>query len=266
MFSLEVVNTDLFLDMPMTTQALYFHLGLRADDDGFIASPKRVLRTLGCSEDDLKVLISKRYVIPFDSGVILITHWNQNNYIRQDRYVPTAYQNELSQVTKINGVFERTIPKDQEMLPIGILPDNQTVYPEENNTVENNTEKKKKNNNGSMRQEKCEKYPVRDVVEYLNQKAEKNFKPEAAGTMKPIIARFEEGYTLDDFKTVIDKKVDDWGGDPDMDQYLRPKTLFSPTNFEGYLNQKIIPKKNSRIDEEHPDQRKDYDLLVREIF
>lgn len=94
MFSLDVVDTDKFLDMPVSTQALYFQLGMRADDDGFVASPKRITQMVGCASDDLKILITKGFVIPFDSGVCLIRDWLTNNYIRPDRYKPTMREQE----------------------------------------------------------------------------------------------------------------------------------------------------------------------------
>ncbi len=79
MFSLDVVDTDKFLEMPLSTQALYFHFGMRADDDGFVSSPKRIIKSLCCNEDDLKLLIAKGYLIPFESGVVVISDWNINN-------------------------------------------------------------------------------------------------------------------------------------------------------------------------------------------
>ena len=91
MFSLDVVDTDSFLDMPVTSQALYFHLGMRADDDGFVSSPKKIIKTSGCNIDDLNVLISKGFLIPFSSGVVVITDWRINNYLRPDRYNATRY-------------------------------------------------------------------------------------------------------------------------------------------------------------------------------
>lgn len=85
MFSLDVVDTDLFMEMPKTSQLLYYNLGMRADDDGFIGNPKRLLKLLGADEDDLKVLVAKGFIILFESGIIVITHWKQNNYLRNDR-------------------------------------------------------------------------------------------------------------------------------------------------------------------------------------
>lgn len=97
MFSLSVVDTDRFLEMPASTQALYFHLGMRADDDGFVASPKKIVVLANCSNDDLKLLFSKGYLIPFESGVVVITDWRKNNLIKSDRYHETEYKEEKRQ-------------------------------------------------------------------------------------------------------------------------------------------------------------------------
>ena len=105
MFSLDVVDTDNFLDMPLSAQGLYFHLGMRADDDGFISSPKKIIKIVNASEDDLKLLIIKGYLIPFESGVIVIKHWRQNNYVKGDRYKPTIYQNERKQLYAENNIY-----------------------------------------------------------------------------------------------------------------------------------------------------------------
>ena len=94
MFSQQITESDSFLDMPLSAQALYFHLGMSADDDGFVNSPKRVQRVIGANDDDLRLLIAKKFVIAFDSGVIVIKHWKINNYIQKDRYTPTVYTDE----------------------------------------------------------------------------------------------------------------------------------------------------------------------------
>ena len=96
MFTQKIIDSDAFLDMPLSTQSLYFHLNMRADDDGFINNPKRIQRTIGASDDDLKLLLAKRFVIGFDSGVIVIKHWRMHNTLRKDRYNPTQYQDELA--------------------------------------------------------------------------------------------------------------------------------------------------------------------------
>lgn len=94
MFNKAIVQTDVFLDMPLTTQALYFHLSMHADDYGFV-SPKYVMRIIGANDDDLKLLIAKRYLLTFESGVVVIKHWQVNNTIRKDRSHPTTYKTEL---------------------------------------------------------------------------------------------------------------------------------------------------------------------------
>lgn len=107
MFSLEIVDTDAFLDMPTSSQNLYFHLGMRADDDGFVASPKRIIKVIGSSEDDLRILVEKKFIIAFDTGIVVIKHWKINNYLRPDRYKETNYLDEKSQlITKENGAYK----------------------------------------------------------------------------------------------------------------------------------------------------------------
>lgn len=96
MFSLSVVDTDWFLDLPLSTQALYFHLNLRADDDGFVDAPNSIVRKIGASKNDFDLLVAKRYVLKFESGIIVIKHWRMHNTIQKDRYHPTQFQEELN--------------------------------------------------------------------------------------------------------------------------------------------------------------------------
>lgn len=98
MFAKTIIDSDAFLEMPATAQMLYFHLAMRADDDGFINSPKRIMRMIGSGDDDLKLLIVKRFIIPFESGVVVIKHWKIHNFIQSDRYKETAYLEEKSRI------------------------------------------------------------------------------------------------------------------------------------------------------------------------
>ena len=110
MFAKTIIDSDAFLDMPLSAQALYFHLSMRADDDGFINNPKKIQRMIGGSDDDLKLLILKRFVIPFESGVCVIKHWKIHNYIQKDRYTPTIYQEEkASLIVKGNKAYTECI-------------------------------------------------------------------------------------------------------------------------------------------------------------
>lgn len=107
MLSTDVTETDMFLDMPLSTQALYFHMVLAGDDDGFIAAPKRIQRMIGCNDDDFKLLLAKGFIIPFESGVCVIRHWRVHNYIRSDRYKKTVYSSEKNMLPiEDNGEYQ----------------------------------------------------------------------------------------------------------------------------------------------------------------
>lgn len=122
MFSKTIIDSDQFLDMPLSTQALYFHLSMRADDDGFINSPKRIMRTIGASDDDMKLLIAKQFIIPFESGVVVIKHWKIHNYIQKDRYKETMYTDEKNcLMVEKGGVYTL----DTECIQNGYISDTQ---------------------------------------------------------------------------------------------------------------------------------------------
>lgn len=111
MFAKTIIDSDAFLDMPLSAQALYFHLSMRADDDGFVNNPKKIQRMVGASDDDGKLLAMKRFILNFESGVIVIKHWKIHNYIRNDRYKETVYQAEKSMlVEKENKAYTFGIP------------------------------------------------------------------------------------------------------------------------------------------------------------
>lgn len=106
MFAKTIIDSDEFLDMPLSTQALYFHLSMRADDEGFINNPKKIMRMIGASQNELEILIAKRYILSFDTGVIVIKHWKIHNYIQKDRFKPTLYKEEKDLIgTKENKSY-----------------------------------------------------------------------------------------------------------------------------------------------------------------
>lgn len=122
MFNKQITRSDAFLDMPRSTRLLYYDLNLDADDDGFVDKYKSIMRLTGASEDDLKILIAKSFVIPFETGVIVIKHWKINNLIRNDRHKPTTYQEEKSQLLlKENGAYTikttKCLPNDNQRYP-----------------------------------------------------------------------------------------------------------------------------------------------------
>ena len=105
MFAKTIVDSDMFIDMPMSARLLYYDLAMRADDDGFVNSPKKIMKFVGASVDDMNVLIAKQFIIPFESGVVVIKHWRIHNYIRKDTYKETPYKDEkaLLYLDKNNG-------------------------------------------------------------------------------------------------------------------------------------------------------------------
>ncbi|CEO20640.1 DNA replication protein [Paraclostridium sordellii] len=116
MFSLKVIDTDLFLDMPLSTQALYFHLSMRADDDGFIGNHKKIMRMIGSSDDDMKILVAKQLIIPFETGVCVIKHWRVHNYIQKDRYNPTFYKAEKALLVANDNIYEKAERMDTKCI------------------------------------------------------------------------------------------------------------------------------------------------------
>lgn len=129
MFTQKIIDSDAFLDMPLSTQSLYFHLNMRADDDGFVNNPKKIQRMIGASEDDLKLLIAKRFILAFDNGVIVIKHWRMHNLLRKDRYNPTQYAEQMNRLEiKDNGAYT-------EKQVIVEIPDMATTWqPDDNQT------------------------------------------------------------------------------------------------------------------------------------
>ncbi len=108
MFSLKIIDTDAFLDMPISARELYFQFGMRADDDGFVGNPKRIMKMIGASDDDIKILVVKKFIIPFESGVCVISDWKIHNYIQSDRYQETHFKLEKGNLKEKEGRYELT--------------------------------------------------------------------------------------------------------------------------------------------------------------
>ncbi len=155
MFDMEIIDTDLFLEMPIGAQNLYFHLGMRADDDGFVSNPRKIQKLIGSNEDDLKILIAKQFIIPFETGIIVIRHWKLNNYLRKDRYTPTIYTQEKALLQEdSNGVYNLGIPS-------GIPNDNQMttngIHSIEENSIEKNSIEEKRKEKKESKKESFDK-------------------------------------------------------------------------------------------------------------
>ena len=119
-FSVDVVCTDKFIEMPVSSQALYFQLGMKADDDGFISAPKQIVRMVNASADDLRILASKGFIIPYDDGVIVIKHWRVNNSLRKDRYKATRHldKKEVLQIVNDEYFLKDGLPNDNQVTTI----------------------------------------------------------------------------------------------------------------------------------------------------
>ncbi|MBZ5949234.1 conserved phage C-terminal domain-containing protein [Leuconostoc gasicomitatum] len=247
MFSKKVTDTDVFLDMPLSTQALYFHLNMHADDDGFIDNTKTIQRMIGSSDDDRKLLVAKQFLLPFENGVVVIKDWRVHNYIRKDTYNQTMYPNELEQLNiNDSGQYER-----QDLLP----------YTERPRDVDETLTQVRlgKDRLGKDRKDilsgsdEPDHAPYKEIIDYLNEKANTKYRSSGSKTKLLIKARVNDGFDLDDFKKVIDTKTSQWLNDPKMKKFLRPETLFG-TKFEGYLNEVGVTQPT----------KKDYSQMTRE--
>lgn len=228
MFSRKITETDRFLEMPLSSQALYFHLNMGADDEGFIDKAKTIQRTIGASDDDMKLLIAKGFLIPFDSGVVVIRHWRIHNYIQSDRFQSTLYQSEKAQL-------EYDKSKTASLKPIGNCIQNVSKMETQVRLSKSSLDKDSLTTYPTVSDNEEEDIPYKEIISYLNEKANRNYRPNIQKNKTLIKARWSEGFRLDDFKHVIDTTVKDWSGTK-YEKYLRPETLFG-SKFEGYLNQ-----------------------------
>lgn len=239
MMSKSIIKSDTFLDMPATTQNLYFHMLLDADDDGFINAPKSIMRMIGAKDDDMKVLAAKQFVIPFESGVVVIKDWKIHNYIQNDRYKPsTLPERDLLNIQKdktytLKGDVSRMDTECIQTVSIG---------KDRLGKVRLGKDRIGKDRVGKdsidtlchVSHDDVDKSHI-EIIEYLNLKTGSKFKPTTKPYVQAIRSRLKEGYTVDDFKTVIDKKCREWKGTK-LEKYLTPKTLFAPSHFDTYLN------------------------------
>lgn len=228
MVSNQIVDSDDFLDMPLSAQALYLHLLVRADDEGFTNGVRKVMRMTRAGDDDLKVLIGKRFVLMFESGVVVIKHWWIHNTIRHDRLIPTVHQEEKAQLeVKSNDSYTQRLEQ-----PTDTRRTSDRIDLDKNRLEEGRIDKKST--------EDVRAYPHQPIITYLNQKIGTHYKATSRKTQDLIKARMNEGFEESDFYTVIDNKYNDWFK-TEMAKFLRPETLFG-TKFESYLNQGSVKK------------------------
>lgn len=265
MFSMQIVDSDAFTEMPLSAQALYFQMGMRADDDGFINNPKQIQRCVGASDDDLKLLLAKRFILPFDSGVVVIKHWKMNNTIRKDRYTPTLYRDELSLLTvKENGSYtEKPVfgcQSDNQVVDMvaggchGCQDDNQVVdkrlpwLPQyrlgkdrlDNTCYPVNQLTGLENKNISTREADDAMYLLLFVSQYAGRQYTARFDQDK-------VAELLEWHTLDEVELVVKHKVMSWYGTT-MQRFIRPSTLFGD-KFDEYLEEAEVWKEQGGLDE-----------------
>lgn len=239
MMSKSIIKSDTFLDMPATTQNLYFHMLLDADDDGFINAQKSIMRMIGAKDDDMKVLTAKQFVIPFESGVVVIKDWKIHNYIQNDRYKPsTLPERDLLNIQKDKTYTLKSDVSSMDtkcIQPVSIGKDRLgKVRLGEDRIGKDRLGKDSIDILCHVSHDDVDKSHF-EIIEYLNLKTGSKFKPTTKPYVQAIRSRLKEGYTVDDFKTVIDKKCREWKGTK-LEKYLTPKTLFAPSHFDIYLN------------------------------
>ena len=237
MFTKKITDADEFISLPSSTQALYLHLCMAADDDGFNNQVQMAMFKAHASVDDVKVLLAKRFILQFESGVIVIKHWRMANALRKDRYTETAYQEELKCLkVKDNGSYTFADGNDV-WLPDGcqMVAERLPQYSIDKDSIDknNNILSGEKSDNA---EKKSFSEEISKVINYLNDVLGTRYTTKSKSTNEKIKARLEEGHTVDDFKKVIDNKKRDWGNDAKMVKYLRPETLFRASHFESYLN------------------------------
>lgn len=206
MFAKTITNSSRFLMMPLSAQALYFQLGMNADDDGYVEH-FTIMRMVGGNPDDLNLLVAKSFVKVFDNHVLVIIEWEQHNKIQPSRKIASQYIDVYPSSTECQQVVNN-IPTQVRLGKVRLG---------KKDTVENDL------------------IPYKEILEYLNKVTGKRYRYGKKNN-EHIRARWNEGHRVDDFKKVIDIKDEEWRDDPKMAKFRRPSTLFG-TKFDEYLNQ-----------------------------
>ena len=244
MFSKKITHTDAFVNMPMSVRLLYYELNMEADDDGFVDSPSRIMRMIGCVQDDINILIDKKFVIPFETGVCVIKHWLIHNTIRRDRYTPTNYIDEKAKLSlKKNNIY--TLGNQ--------MATNGRHRLEEISIVESSIEEI------SVVEDREEKNNIKDVIDYLNEKIDREFRYTTGATIKIVNARYNEGFVYKDFITVIDNAYKHWCNNGNEFANMKPSILFNGS-FESRLDNSTY----DWVDNNKPSKEKTAEELFNE--
>lgn len=219
MFSKEISNSDEFLDMPLGAQAMYFHLGMNADDEGFV-QPKSIIRMIGGKEDELKILIAKRFVLMFDTGVLVITHWKENNYLQNDRIKETRYKKEKALLTLDENRFYQL---DNKSIQNVYIPYTQNRV-EENRIEENNIITPVKKETGA--------YEL--FIESFNKITNRRFTIRDKKARTQFKIRLKEGWKIEEIETAIRNCMNDTFHKENNYKYLTPEFITRSDKLEKY--------------------------------
>lgn len=223
MFSLDIIDTDLFIEMPQSSRLLYYELCMRADDDGFVGSPKKIQKMVGCSDDDFKVLITKKFIIPFNTGIVVIRHWKIHNYIQKDRYKETIYLDEKRQLEQEeNGMYT-------ECIQDGYKTDTQVRLGK--NSIDKNKKKKKETEFDQLINENFTNEELKNTVYEFIKMRKAIKKPLTTRGLELMIKK------LYDLTTNIDEQI----------QILNNSIM---NNWQGIFSlKKDVKKQNNKIEE-----------------
>lgn len=247
MFAQKIIDSDAFLDMPLSSQALYFHLSMRADDEGFINNPKKIQRMIGASDDDMKVLLAKNFIIAFESGVIVIKHWKIHNYIRADRLVKTAYIDERALLEiKENGAYTM----------LGSLCPADVSQVTDKCQADVSIDKIRLDKNS------------KDIYSANFEEFWKNYprKKEKAKAHKCYEARLKDGFSEDQLLQACINYAAECENIKRDEQYIKLGATFLSANtpFIDYLDENYTPMKKSNKSYETQNHREyDYDALMK---
>lgn len=234
MLSKKVTDTDAFLDLPLSSQALYFHLNMHADDDGFVDNVNTIKRMVGASKDDEKLLIAKRFILQFeDSGIIVIKDWRLHNYIRKDTYNQTLYRSELSKLkVDENGSYQQS----DGIEPVRVN-DTSTERPRVVTTGKDRLGKDRLGKSNTMSSSNEHDQSVSEItkklIEKINQLSGSKYRV-TDKTKSMIKARLKD-YTADELYQMLDYVWNDWIKWSERSKYFRPQTLFAPSKTDEYI-------------------------------
>lgn len=252
MLSTQITRSDAFLNMPLSTQALYMHLNLEADDEGFLDNPNMVRRMIGASEDDIKILIAKRFVLAFDTGILVIKHWHINNVLRKDRIKETKYLEEKKQLAlkENNSYTELTtncLPTVNQMTSNG-MPNITEYNITEDNITKGNDNQNNKNDFNLTFEELWSLYPKKKGKSSIKDTTKKKLHKDKENVLKAI----------SNYKAEIER-------DKKQDQFILNGSTFFNGRYEDYIDLVVKPNSKPKTTSTYQNQR-DYGKEVDDLY